>query len=154
MSDYNCGISGGLAELIAYRSSVFRKVRRSRPLIGNGPRKDRGIIGRIGANRPWIFSKAGLSGVGFQDAFRPLCSCRCASSASCAPAARKLGMSASGVSRAISRLEEKLGARLFDCSTGLLRLTDKGARLYRLAAPHLSGLETAARTTSNLAADV
>jgi DNA-binding transcriptional LysR family regulator len=59
-----------------------------------------------------------------------------------------LGLSPSGVSRSVSRLEERVGVRLLDRSTRSLRLTSEGARLYELAAPHLSGIEEAA----NLAA--
>ncbi|HEY4146006.1 LysR family transcriptional regulator [Pinirhizobacter sp.] len=45
-------------------------------------------------------------------------------------AAPKLGMTPSGVSRAIARLEETLGARLFFRSTRALRLTDDGSAFY------------------------
>ena len=55
-----------------------------------------------------------------------------------------LGLTASGVSRSVSRLEERIGVRLLDRSTRSLRLTNEGARLYELAAPHLSGIEEAA----------
>jgi len=54
-------------------------------------------------------------------------------------AAELLGLSASGVSRAISRLEQRLGVRLLDRTTRTLRLTAEGARLNELAAPHLAG---------------
>jgi len=45
-------------------------------------------------------------------------------------AAQHLQMTPSGVSRAISRLEESLGARLFFRSTRSLRLTDDGSAFY------------------------
>lgn len=45
-------------------------------------------------------------------------------------AAQHLEMTPSGVSRAISRLEESLGARLFFRSTRSLRLTDDGSAFY------------------------
>lgn len=45
-------------------------------------------------------------------------------------AAQHLAMTPSGVSRAISRLEESLSARLFFRSTRALRLTDDGAAFY------------------------
>jgi LysR family transcriptional regulator for bpeEF and oprC len=45
-------------------------------------------------------------------------------------AATHLEMTPSGVSRAISRLEESLGARLFFRSTRSLRLTDDGSAFY------------------------
>jgi DNA-binding transcriptional LysR family regulator len=62
-----------------------------------------------------------------------------------------LGLSASGVSRAISRLEKRMGIRLLDRTTRALHLTGEGARLYELAAPHLSGIEEAANVVSGAA---
>lgn len=59
-------------------------------------------------------------------------------------AADRLSLSASGVSRSVSRLEERMGVRLLDRTTRALRLTDEGARFYELAAPHLDGIEEAA----------
>ena len=59
-------------------------------------------------------------------------------------AAELLGLSASGVSRAVSRLEERIGVRLLDRSTRVLRLTDEGERFYSLAAPHLDAIVDAA----------
>ena len=62
-----------------------------------------------------------------------------------------LGLSASGVSRAVSRLEKRMGIRLLDRTTRALHLTGEGARLYELAAPHLSGIEEAANVISGAA---
>jgi DNA-binding transcriptional LysR family regulator len=59
-------------------------------------------------------------------------------------AAELHGLSASGVSRAVSRLEERIGVRLLDRSTRMLRLTDEGERFYKLAAPHLDAIVDAA----------
>jgi DNA-binding transcriptional LysR family regulator len=59
-------------------------------------------------------------------------------------AADTLGLSSSGVSRAVSRLEERIGVRLLDRSTRALRLTDEGKRFYTLAAPHLDAIVDAA----------
>ncbi|WP_266160458.1 LysR family transcriptional regulator [Dyella silvatica] len=47
-----------------------------------------------------------------------------------AAAAAQLGMTPSGVSRAVSRLEEQLGARLLFRSTRSMRLTDDGAAFH------------------------
>jgi len=62
-----------------------------------------------------------------------------------------LGLSASGVSRAVSRLEARIGVRLLDRTTRALHLTGEGARLYQLAAPHLSGIEDAANVVAGAA---
>ncbi|MEX3955652.1 LysR family transcriptional regulator [Trinickia sp. EG282A] len=65
-----------------------------------------------------------------------------------------LGLSASGVSRAVSRLEERIGIRLLDRTTRALHLTGDGRRLYELVSPHLSGIEQAANVVSGAAETV
>ncbi len=69
-------------------------------------------------------------------------------------AAEALGLSASGVSRAIARLEARLGIRLFDRTTRSLKLTDAGARFYREVGPLLEGIDEAAGVASGSAAVV
>jgi DNA-binding transcriptional LysR family regulator len=69
-------------------------------------------------------------------------------------AAEVLGLSASGVSRAVARLERRIGVRLLDRTTRSLSLTSEGARLYELAAPHLEGIEAAANLASGTAGSV
>ncbi|MFJ2987624.1 LysR family transcriptional regulator [Collimonas sp. NPDC087041] len=59
-------------------------------------------------------------------------------------AAESLDMTPSGVSRAIARLEKRLGIRLFDRTTRSVTLTDEGRRLYQEIAPLLASLEQAA----------
>ena len=59
-------------------------------------------------------------------------------------AAEALGLSASGVSRAIGRLEARIGVRLLDRTTRSLHLTDEGRRFYQQVAPLLEGIEEAA----------
>lgn len=54
-----------------------------------------------------------------------------------------LGMSQSGVSRALARLEQRLRIRLFDRSTRRVSLTDEGRRFYAQVQPLLAGLEDA-----------
>jgi DNA-binding transcriptional LysR family regulator len=66
-------------------------------------------------------------------------------------AAEALDMSQSGVSRAVARLEARLGIRLFDRTTRSLSLTDEGRRFYEQVLPLLAGLEEAAATASGSA---
>src|SRR5258706_10311953 len=51
-----------------------------------------------------------------------------------------LNMSQSGVSRAIARLEGRLGIRLLDRTTRSVRLTDEGRRFYEQVSPLLAGV--------------
>jgi DNA-binding transcriptional LysR family regulator len=59
-------------------------------------------------------------------------------------AAEALGLSSSGVSRAVSRLELRVGVRLFDRTTRSLHLTDEGSRFFEQVSPHLDAIEEAA----------
>jgi DNA-binding transcriptional LysR family regulator len=68
-----------------------------------------------------------------------------------ARAAEALGLSPSGVSRALSRLEQRVGARLLARTTRSLSLTDEGRRFYEQVAPHLAGIEEAAIAASGSA---
>ena len=61
-----------------------------------------------------------------------------------ARAAEALGLSPSGVSRALARLEQRVGARLLARTTRSLSLTDEGRRFYEQVGPHLAGIEEAA----------
>jgi DNA-binding transcriptional LysR family regulator len=63
-----------------------------------------------------------------------------------APAARKLGMSPSGVTRLIAALEERLGARLLQRTTRSVTLTDVGARYLERARRILADVEEAERS--------
>ncbi|CAG9243725.1 LysR family transcriptional regulator [Paraburkholderia caribensis] len=74
-----------------------------------------------------------------------------AESGSFVRAADALGLSASGVSRAVSRLEKRVGVRLLDRTTRSQTLTDEGRRLYEAVFPHLTGIEEAASATSGAA---
>ncbi|MCA1458121.1 LysR family transcriptional regulator [Bradyrhizobium sp. BRP22] len=65
-----------------------------------------------------------------------------------ARAADTLGITASGVSRAVARLEGRIGVRLFDRTTRSVALTDEGRRFYEQVAPLLAGIEDAASTAS------
>lgn len=59
-----------------------------------------------------------------------------------------LDMSQSGVSRAIARLEERLGLRLFDRTTRSVRMTEDGRRFYEKVMPLLASLAEAAASAS------
>jgi DNA-binding transcriptional LysR family regulator len=60
-----------------------------------------------------------------------------------APAARKLGLSPSGVTRLIAALEDRLGARLLQRTTRSVTLTDAGARYLERARRILADVEEA-----------
>jgi DNA-binding transcriptional LysR family regulator len=60
-----------------------------------------------------------------------------------APAARKLGMSPSGVTRLIAALEDRLGARLLQRTTRSVTLTDVGARYLERIRRILADVEEA-----------
>jgi DNA-binding transcriptional LysR family regulator len=60
-----------------------------------------------------------------------------------APAARKLGLSASGVTRLIAALEERVGARLLQRTTRSVTLTDVGTRYLERARRILADVEEA-----------
>jgi DNA-binding transcriptional LysR family regulator len=65
-------------------------------------------------------------------------------SGSFAVAGKSLNMSQSGVSRAIARLEARLGVRLLERTTRTVTLSEEGRRLYEQIVPLLAGLEEAA----------
>ena len=59
-------------------------------------------------------------------------------------AAEALGLTPSGVSRAVARLEARVGVRLLDRTPRAVSLTDEGRRFHAQVAPLLAGLEDAA----------
>jgi DNA-binding transcriptional LysR family regulator len=68
-------------------------------------------------------------------------------------AAERLGMTQSGVSKAIAKLEARLGARLVHRTSRAVALTDEGRALYDRVAQHLAGIgEAAAETATSRAA--
>ncbi|CAG9201183.1 LysR family transcriptional regulator [Paraburkholderia sabiae] len=69
-------------------------------------------------------------------------------SGSFASAGERLDMSQSGVSRSVARLEARLGIRLFDRTTRIVKLTDEGRRLYEQIVPLMDGLEEAAASAA------
>jgi DNA-binding transcriptional LysR family regulator len=69
-------------------------------------------------------------------------------------AAELIGITDSGVSRAIGRLEARLGVRLLDRTTRSVGLTDEGRRFYEEVKPHLNAIEDAAAVASGAASAV
>jgi DNA-binding transcriptional LysR family regulator len=63
-------------------------------------------------------------------------------------AGQALGLSQSGVSRAIQRLEQRLGARLFERNAKLMRLTETGRQFCEELVPLMARLEEAAERVS------
>jgi DNA-binding transcriptional LysR family regulator len=63
-------------------------------------------------------------------------------------AGKSLNMSQSGVSRAIARLEARLGVRLLERTTRTVTLSEAGRRLYEQIVPLVSGLEEAAASVA------
>ena len=54
-----------------------------------------------------------------------------------------LGLTQSGVSRAIARLEERVGVRLFQRNARAVTLTEEGRRFYERVTPLVAGLVAA-----------
>ena len=71
-----------------------------------------------------------------------------------ARAAEMLGLTPSGVSRAIARLEARVGVRLFDRSPREVSLTEEGRRFHKQVMPLLAGLDEAASEAAGAAAAV
>lgn len=69
-------------------------------------------------------------------------------------AAEAVDMSQSGVSRAIARLEQRLGIRVFERTTRSVRLTDEGRRFYETVMPLIGALEEATGNAVDLARSV
>ena len=66
-------------------------------------------------------------------------------------AAEALGLTPSGVSRAIARLEARVGVRLLDRSPRAVYLTDDGRRFHAQVAPLLASLDDAANQAAGAA---
>jgi DNA-binding transcriptional LysR family regulator len=65
-------------------------------------------------------------------------------------AADRLGMTQSGVSKAIAKLEARLGARLIHRTSRAVELTDEGRALHDRVVEHLAGIGEAAAETSKM----
>ncbi|MDN7180486.1 LysR family transcriptional regulator [Caballeronia sp. SEWSISQ10-4 2] len=75
-------------------------------------------------------------------------------SGSFARAADALGLSPSGVSRAVGRLELSIGVRLLDRTTRSVTLTDEGRQLYEEIGPLLTGIGDAVNLAAGASAAV
>lgn len=71
-----------------------------------------------------------------------------------ARAAEVLGLTPSGVSRAVARLEARIGVRLFDRTPRSVTLTEEGRRFHAQVIPLLAGIEEAAAEAAGAAAAV
>jgi DNA-binding transcriptional LysR family regulator len=71
-----------------------------------------------------------------------------------ARAADGLGLTPSGVSRAIARLESRIGVRLLDRTTRAMTLTDEGRRLYAQVGPLMNSIVDAVGQTTDASAAV
>ena len=69
-------------------------------------------------------------------------------------AGNALGLTQSGVSRAIQRLEQRLGVRLFERNAKVMRLTDVGKQFCREVGPLISRLQEVAEQTVHSATAV
>jgi DNA-binding transcriptional LysR family regulator len=63
-----------------------------------------------------------------------------------ARAAEAMGLTQPAISRAVARLEERVGIRIFNRTARAITLTDEGRRFYEAVAPLLAGIEDAAVT--------
>jgi len=71
-----------------------------------------------------------------------------------ARAGEALGLSPSGVSRAVARLEARVGVRLFDRTPRAATLTEEGRRFFHQVTPLLAGIEEAAGEAAGAAAAI
>jgi DNA-binding transcriptional LysR family regulator len=65
-----------------------------------------------------------------------------------------VGLTPSGVSRAVARLEARVGVRLFDRTPRAVTLTDEGRRFHAQVMPLLAGLEDAASVAAGAVSSV
>ncbi|QSQ19451.1 LysR family transcriptional regulator [Pyxidicoccus parkwayensis] len=71
-----------------------------------------------------------------------------------ARAGEAVGLTQSAVSRAIARIEERLGVRLFRRTARSISLTDEGRRFYEAVAPHLAAIVDATTEAGSSASRV
>lgn len=86
-------------------------------------------------SRPRRFDRHQLDGL---DVF-----CSVVKASSFLAAGESLGLTQSAVSRAVARLEHRIGVRLFRRTARSISLTDEGSRFYDSIAPHLAAITEA-----------
>src|SRR5947209_1674591 len=69
-------------------------------------------------------------------------------------AGEALGLTQSAVSRAVARLEDRVGVRMFRRTARSISLTEEGRRFYESVAPHLRAIEEAAIEANDSSATV
>jgi DNA-binding transcriptional LysR family regulator len=69
-------------------------------------------------------------------------------------AGEALGLTQSAVSRAVARIEDRVGVRLFRRTARAIALTDEGVRYYAAVAPHLAAIEDATTEAGGSASKV
>lgn len=69
-------------------------------------------------------------------------------------AGEALGLTQSAVSRAVARLEQRVGIRIFHRNARSITLTDEGRRFFEQVAPHLTSIEDAAIRAAGSGAEV
>ena len=69
-------------------------------------------------------------------------------------AGEALGLTQSAISRAVARLEHRIGIRIFHRNARSITLTDEGRRFYEQVAPHLSSIEEAASKAAGTGEEV
>src|ERR1700754_1612328 len=99
---------------------------------------------------------AGITGMGFDTRLLTGISvlAEVVATGSFARAAEALGMTPSGVSRAVARLEARVGVRLFDRTPRAVTLTEEGRRFHAQVMPLLASIEEAATEVAGTAAAV
>ena len=69
-------------------------------------------------------------------------------------AGEALGLTQPAVSRAVARLEERVGVRIFRRTARSISLTDEGRDFYDTIAPHLAAIEEATTSAGDAKARV
>ena len=69
-------------------------------------------------------------------------------------AGEAMGLTQPAVSRAVARLEERVGIRIFNRTARAISLTDEGRRFYEAVAPLLAGIEEASMSAAGARAAV